>query len=218
MRCEDVRERVDDYVDRVLPKEESARLEEHLASCAGCQRDVDALRALLRETAALPQSILPERDLWAGIEARLGTKSSVAFRLRRAVWRKMTTFAAAAAVLLIVAGILLDRVPSGTKRPGFPTRPEAPSNLAAETQRAEAEYARARQELLSALADHENALEPETRRVIEENLAIIDSAVSQVRTALAQDPKNVRLLRMLVAMQDQGLGLISLATKLSSNT
>ena len=213
MRCEDVRERLDDYVDELLSESQSVQVEEHLAACAACRRDTDALRALLEQTAALPRDILPERDLWSDIEGALEATSSAAL----ARWRRPLALAAAA-VLLIGVGVWLARFSLGTSWPGGEIHSEAVSGLAREIREAEAEYARARQELLASFAQYGDTLAPETRRVIKENLAVIDGAVAEIRATLTQDPENVQLFRMLVATQNQGLTLIRLAVRLSSES
>lgn len=62
-----------DYLDGDLPAPERDAVERHLADCPACRSECDALRGLLAETAALPKRILPRRDLWAGIAARIAS-------------------------------------------------------------------------------------------------------------------------------------------------
>jgi hypothetical protein len=219
MRCEDVRERLDDYVDGLLPDDQSVQVEEHVVACTACRREVDALHALLEQTGALPRHILPERDLWSDIEAAATATSSAEFvrRARRFMAGRTLAFSAAA-VLLIALGLSLVRSSFEANRPGGGMRSETAGGLAGEIREAEAEYARARQELLVSFAQYSDTLAPETRRVIQENLAIIDGAVAEIRATLTQDPENVLLFRMLVATENQGLTLIRLAVRLSSES
>jgi len=61
-------------------------------------------------------------------------------------------------------------------------------------------------------------LAPETRTVIDQNLAVIDGAIQEIRTSLEKDPENVFLFDMLVAEQDRSLQLLGLEEAITSNT
>ena len=74
-----------------------------------------------------------------------------------------------------------------------------------------------------AIADLERTLEagrtnldPETVRVVEENLAAIDRAIDQCRRALATDPANVYLNTHLADARQRKLTLLRRATVLGS--
>jgi hypothetical protein len=71
MTHDETLERLDGLALGDLPQAERAEVEAHLAACAGCRAEAQAVRALLCDAAALPRGIAPPRDLWAGIEARL---------------------------------------------------------------------------------------------------------------------------------------------------
>lgn len=59
------------YADGSLAAAECAAVERHLAGCALCRAEVEALRGLLHDVAALPRSIEPPRELWGAIERRI---------------------------------------------------------------------------------------------------------------------------------------------------
>lgn len=86
------------FADATLPAGERAEAERHLAACAECRAETEALRALVRDAAMLPRSIEPARDLWAGIERRI-RRTGIA---RFGAW-PLT----AAAVLAIGLGVAL---------------------------------------------------------------------------------------------------------------
>ncbi len=70
-RNENLRARLDDWVDGLLAPAHAAEVTRHLEECADCRRDADTLRALLCDAAALPPAVEPARDLWDGIAGRL---------------------------------------------------------------------------------------------------------------------------------------------------
>ena len=64
-------DRLHDLVDQELSDAARVEVEEHLATCATCREEVDALRRLLDSAAALPEEIAPGRDLWPELADRL---------------------------------------------------------------------------------------------------------------------------------------------------
>jgi hypothetical protein len=212
MTCENVRERLDDYVDGELPSPELHEVELHLSSCASCREEERALRSLLAQAAALPKAVRPPRELWPGIAAQIeGGRRVLGFPPRAAFWG---TLAAAAA--LIVGFVIL--------RPGPPAAPGAspsPAFIAESPGRglseAEAEYERATQALLAALEERRDRLAPETLKGVEQNLAVIDEALREVRAALATDPRNLELTRMLAATHRKKVDVLQRVMRLSTS-
>ena len=63
-----------------------------------------------------------------------------------------------------------------------------------------------------ALRQDAGALAPETRLVVERNLAIIDQAIGEAEAALQSDPGNGALEQMVLARYEQRLALLRHAT------
>ena len=77
MDCESAKRLIPAFVDGELPGEKAQRLDEHLAECAACRKELSALRATM---SAL--------DAWTGIEPRLGYADLRArIEARQARWR-----------------------------------------------------------------------------------------------------------------------------------
>jgi hypothetical protein len=72
MTCEAVEATLPDYLDETLEAWVRSPVEEHLGQCLRCAGLVRDLRNIEREAAALPD-LVPVRDLWPDIEARIGT-------------------------------------------------------------------------------------------------------------------------------------------------
>lgn len=214
MKCETVQGLLDDYVDGLLIGEEPALVARHLASCPDCARMADGLREMLQTAKGLPRTIEPRQDLWPAVRGQIekGSKRRISSRAGR-----FTVLALAAAVLAILAGslLMLDR-----PRPLDPgqTANEAPARLEQEVIAVEAEYQRARRELVAAMDQLPRRLAPETRTVIDQNLAVIDGAIQEIRTSLENDPENVFLFDMLVAEQDRSLRLLGLEEAIATKT
>lgn len=198
--CPAIREQLDAYLDGDLPPADHARVTAHLAHCAGCQAELESLRALLAATSTLPRAVLPDRDLWTDIERRIST-APVAGRIPRAasagMLHKGLRIAAAIGLILLGAGLASL----------WHTRP-APSAFAA----TQARYAAASADLAERLARDTTTLAPGTRAVVERNLAIVDAAIREAESALTSDPGSGALQQMLVARYEQRLALLRHAT------
>ena len=110
--CAQVDERLADWLDDELDADIRAALEGHAATCVRCAGLVGDLTSIRREAAALPE-LVPSRDLWPEIEARiqapvivLGTpgaaRSHGQSRRSRSTW---WMGAAAAGLVAVTAGV-----------------------------------------------------------------------------------------------------------------
>lgn len=228
MMNDDLYERLNDYFDGVLPEAERRAFEAALATDAELRAEVAALRALRAEASALPRAIAPERDLWQGIQARLErapaeeAENTVSFRRRAGAPRRVSTWSylvAAAAMLLVMTGaaIVLNRTPATT---GPTTAAADPSSLPddAEFKRVAAQYVEARKELVDLLEERRGNIAPETLAVVEENLTVIASAVSEIEVALAKEPQSRKLKRMLYTAYRSEVDLLQHAVQLADES
>ena len=83
MTCQELDERLDDWVDGALPAAAAAEVEAHLLSCALCRERERRLRQVLAHAAALPRSVAPPRDLWPGIARQRRARAVVVVASRR---------------------------------------------------------------------------------------------------------------------------------------
>ncbi|MBI4541713.1 MAG: hypothetical protein HY705_01650, partial [Gemmatimonadetes bacterium] len=157
----------------------------------------------------------PERDLWAGIASRIGEVAAtdvvpLAPRRRRFSF-SVPQLAAAVALTAISAGtaVMLTR--------GAPTQPGPVSGpaggvqvipVASPADDAMQSYAPAIQQLEQLLATRRPQLDTATVHVLERSLQLIDSAIAQARSALAQDPDNGYLNGHLQRALDRKLDVL----------
>ena len=222
MNCRDVEERLDDYVDGIVPDAEAAEVKRHLEGCEACRQGELELRSLLTQATALPGEAKPDADLWPGIRQRI-LRSNVVHGyfegLPPRAWRPAV--AAAAGLLIIVstalAGYLLGRRSAADEAQAPRTRsvqldPAAPHSLFI----METEFAEARQDLLKLLEQRKDSLTPKTLAMIQDNLRLIDQSLSEIRIALEQDPANPDLARLLAATYRGGVDLLQRANSWSA--
>ncbi len=222
MTCQELDARLDDWLEGALPAAEGAEIEAHLAACPSCRESERQLRRLLAHAAALPRSVSPPRDLWPGVERRLARSSGWAGLVG---WGPSLALAAAATVLAAVAALLWQaQAPAAVHTvamPGPGPAFEVVSTQAAAVSdpvlaQAEREYEAAASTLLGALQQRGSALAPEDIEHIQSNLRVIDRALSEVRLALAKDPGNPELNRMLVATHRKKVDVLRRVVRLST--
>jgi anti-sigma factor RsiW len=222
-------DRLSEYVDGELDAAERAALDVHLQLCRSCADTVAELRTVLERARGLEHAA-PAADLWPAIEARIAPadRSRVReARPRRAAsaaepwWPRRWSFTlpqlAAAAVLLVALSsatvwLALSRRPV-VEAPSTVPPAAAPSYAAVQPAGFEAaRYDATIAELEQVLRQHRGELDPETVRVIEQNLLIIDQATEQARKALAADPANRYLNGHLAAQLARKVTLLRQAT------
>lgn len=186
MRCEDA-------VPLLLEGARDPALAAHVATCADCGPLAADLARLDRAVADLPREVQPSRDLFPGIAARIRPRTT---RWAPARWL-------AAAVVLVAAS-------SWTT--AQLVRPDPPPALPAETW--EQEMVGATAELRAALDARRADLDPATLATVEQNLALIDRAIAETRTALDADPEDRRLRQALVRANEQKISLLRRALAL----
>ena len=203
----------------------------HRAACTTCAGEWAELDAISAAARALPL-LTPSRDLWSGIDARLGgnahTSGSALARAERRWFRSPTLRMATAATLLVVASsavtwrVATDRNDSAPSDLANDVTDSAAAVLAALTEAPagsprysqasyESDFAamdveiRAMQSLLN---ERRAELDPNTIAVLEKSLTLIDQAISESRAALLSDPASQFLAAQLARSYSTKLTLL----------
>ncbi|HET8634331.1 MAG TPA: zf-HC2 domain-containing protein [Gemmatimonadales bacterium] len=213
-------DRLSEYVDGELTHDELAACEAHLVACAECRAVVEDLRAVAGTAAALPSDDL-RRDLWPGILSAITPETTVIPITRRRPWyNSLPGLAAAAALVAVVSGgsvWLAMRSNTGVPVPSSvaTTTTQPSATLTPAAARAEATYDAAVSDLRKVLDAGRGRLDSTTLRVLERNLAIIDSAVADAQRAVARDPQNAYLNAYLARTMRRKVDLLRQAATLA---
>jgi putative zinc finger protein len=223
-------DRLSEYLDHELAPAEREALEAHLRGCAECTDTLAGLRRVSLRARALGDRP-PARDLWPAIAAQLVDSRELRFRSPRRLSVPLPALAAAAVAFLVIGGsvVWLVRSPSGTvSSPSTPVAVTAPPPAApppastapsAQTAavRAMPKYDAAVAELQQILDQSRSRLKPETVKVLEEKLALIDRAIVDAQEALARDPASVYLNDHLAETRLRKLELLRRAAALAAS-
>lgn len=204
-----------DYMEGALRPDDHLALEDHLRGCGACRRALEELRDVVERAGALGP-IEPPRDLWSGIAAVIeapdpassvpntrviafpGTSETTpdhqasegpSVTLSRAqLVAASVTLIAASSFATWVAGPGLGVRPEQAAAP--PATPAVVSMVADANLEPSAELAAELAALEGTLAEARGVLDPNTVRVLERNLGVIELAIEDSRRALAMDPEN----------------------------
>ena len=231
-------ERLSEYMDGSLSADEREEVEAHLEGCGACRRVLEELREVVAAAGRLSAST-PPRDLWPGIAAAIraplargaGDEGQVIElptgraggapeeATQRGVYLTRSQLAAAAVVLMLLsasatwwAGLGVGARSSGTSDGDAPA---AVRSATAEAPGAPEALAPELDELEDALEGLRGRLDPNTIRIIEGNLGVIDRAIEESRRALAVDPGNAFLEEHLERAYQRKLSYLREAARIA---
>ncbi len=206
MNCHEFELELGDFVDGTLAPDRGRAVEAHVRTCVRC-RSVVADFTAIRGTARTLEPQMPAAHVWTQIAAAVEQEQ----RARRpdralpATWWRLATgalawrplVAAAAMVAVLVGGTWLAWYDAST-RSGLRQAANAPattgagneSTIDADVQLAEQHYSSAIGDLEKVTKAEASSLDPETAKVMQANLAVIDQAIGQSREALKSEPAN----------------------------
>jgi hypothetical protein len=201
--------------DGTLAADRAATVAEHLDVCAECAADVARIRALVayaKEAPSMPNDL---EGLWPGIRARIDQTKVVALSgdeahsVRRVSVKQMLwgTIGVAAVVVVAITALLL-RASAPRSSSDEPASPSASFITIADSARL---YEQEAQTLLNELELRRSMLRPEAAQTVDHDLKIIDSAIAELKDAIARDPRNVGLQRLLASSYRQKVELLKRA-------
>jgi hypothetical protein len=230
--------RLSDYLSDELPEGDKLSVEAHLATCDECNRALQGLARVVDEAGALGD-IEPPADLWPGIATAIASSKGhardghddprvIAFPGARAptvavapdrVELSRRGLVAASVVLVALTGTAAWFAGSTASAPepsaapfSVSAGPVAP--VSGEGTPPPAAMAGELAVLEDVLASARSVLDPNTVRVLERNLGVIERAIADSREAMAQDPGNTFLAQHLERMYRRKLVYLQDAVRL----
>lgn len=205
-------DQLSEYLDDGLEGQRLRDMEEHLAGCDSC-RDVLADLRHVREAARQLGESRPSRDLWPGIAATLRSSPRdadvIVLPVRPRSDQRPSGFFLTVRQLAAAAVVLVSMSAAATWWAGVGVATRTGSGLAsvpapgsfattvADVPGPSPELADDLRVLEDAVAQARARLDPNTVRILEKNLGVIQRAIDESLLALAVDPGNAFLLQHL---------------------
>lgn len=176
---------------------------------------------LMARAARLPTSVTPDRDLWPGIEA--GIRAPVPSK--GSTWNSIWAQAAAVILLVGASSALTYTVVKEGRNEITPVSADVPqlvfepvSGSFGSRYNLGPDYQDVRRDLAANLESELARMEPETRSAIVENIENIKQAIKDINLALAEEPDNVLLQKLLMSTYQEELSLMIKVEQISSAT
>ncbi|HEU5465972.1 MAG TPA: zf-HC2 domain-containing protein [Gemmatimonadales bacterium] len=217
-------EKLSEYLDETLPAGERAALEAHLTTCAECRGTLDELRRVVDRARGLDDR-QPSKDLWSGIATRIGSKAVVSIdrarvparAARRLSFSVPQALAAGIALMIVSSGaVWLSLRGNGSIQP--PADTSRSIDMPAAWHQVDSSVDPVVANLRSTLQQNRAQLNDSTVRILEKNLAIIDSAIAEARRALDADPNNNYLNHHLADVVRRRADLLRRVSTLGART
>ena len=131
--CKNIQNLIPLYLDNMLSDEENDMVRNHIASCDACKAEYELMASIMQTAASLPELNVPEgfhEKLMEKVKAEAESKQER--RIYARSWRKVSGFAAAAAVIAVsvVSFMQLDRENNQTNPDVYLTKPAPVSTSA----------------------------------------------------------------------------------------
>lgn len=185
---------INDYVDGTLDAGEREATARHLDGCAPCRQLADDLDAVRRAATALGPRV-PPADGWARVERAILEERNTATRGATTKVRYWLMAAAASVLLATVVGLRFAPLARQAAPPAPPVQTAVAAgdtgrSVETELRQAADHYEKAIKGLEQIAGDDRSALDPATAATLQSNLAVIDQAIGESRTAVSTEPDN----------------------------
>ncbi|MFC2158532.1 zf-HC2 domain-containing protein [Acidobacteriota bacterium] len=220
MKCEKAMGLISEYIDGNLDHRQVDSLKQHLDSCAECRSLQTDFQKIVEETQDL-ETLEPPESGWAEIRKELEIN-------RQKVWEKSVRKSrhvlpvfkpawtlGAALLLVVLIGTLTFGPAILRKAPSL----EVDGHEVAFAKLVEAEnhYQLAIKAMGEALAASQRNMAPETAKVFQDNLELINVSLSACKQAILKDPENIDSRRYLLTMYKQKADLLSQMVSLDTD-
>jgi hypothetical protein len=200
MNCHEFELELGDYVDGDLPSDRVKAVGAHVDACARCRAIVVDFTAI-RGAARTLEPHVPSADVWNriadAVEREQRATQSDPERARQAPWWRLATgslawrpLAAAAAMLVLLTGGTWLAWHEASTAVTSTSSASATAGIDPEIELADQQYSAAIGDLEKVTRTESGSLDPETVKVVQANLEVIDQAIGQSREALKSQPAN----------------------------
>lgn len=159
---------------------------------------------LARQVRDLNREMLPNRNLWPGIERRIEAYPQPKKAESKTGWMQ---YGVAASVLMAFSALVLTVLDIPGSLPGQPIAAFDPKGTQT-LDLLQVEYQKTRDPLVERFTDTNRNLAPETLEELYRNIEIMAQARRDIEAQVRKDPTNPRLVELLMRVHEQELELL----------
>ncbi len=212
MKCLTAKKWINEYIDGELDAGKKAKLEEHCAHCADCQKLMKDFLTISTRAKNLDTLSPPERT-WGEILEKMTTEEQDVLTLapQKQSWFSMPRLSYVLSAVLIVAFISLVFIFGPRYWSGQPVVPELANQqyTLAKLEEAEHHYQLAIKALSEAALAQNRNLDPQIAEVFRANLELIDRSIHACRQAVLSDPDDIESRKYLLAAYKEKTDLLN---------
>ena len=206
-------EALNDYADGHLDDVARSGIDAHLSACGDCTATLEQIRDLQLWAQTLPRAVPAPADVWTNVRA--ATIDNSFSQRRRVLWQLRYHLAAAAIVLLVAASTVTWYITDSQRRPVVVQQVTPAHTQMAAYRDVEVDYTNAANDLMVLLRQRRSVMDTAVVRAVEENLRVMDDAITKARAALLSDPSNQDVAGILAATQESKLRMLRRAVAAS---
>jgi anti-sigma factor RsiW len=193
--CHEIQARLSAFVDGDLDAPDAADVRAHLERCAACTGVAQDLTRV-RDTARALGSMRPPDHVWLEVAGQIRLASPPATpadtpRRSRPALVQWIGLAAALVVITIGAYLFTRMTQPQDIAPGNVERPASVEAFTEELRLAIEHSERAGAELEALIKSGEGSIDPALADTLQRNLAVVNQAITESRTALTSDPSSL---------------------------
>ena len=211
MRCAKAQRYISDHTDKLLNREQTQALEQHLKECPACTELLNEMK-MIAEEAKKMESVLPSENLWATIESQIVRNSRKDESRLNEAGRFFRFSLYSRELAFSMSGLLAGLVLMTLFYYGIPfvkNEWRVPDQVASsQFKEVDRHYQLAIEALNQAISEQNVELSPELTAVFEENLEIIDEAIQSFRTAMNEYPEDQEANEYLLICYKKKLELL----------
>ncbi len=212
MKCLTAKKWISEYIDGDLDAAKKAKLDEHCAQCADCQKLLEDFRTISTSARELKTFSPPERT-WGKIQEKMTSEEQEVLTLepQKQGWFTLPRLSYVLSALLLVVFLSLVFIYGPRYWSGQAVVPELEnqSYTLAKLEEAEHHYQLAIKALNEAAMAQKEHLDPQVAEVFRANLELIDQSINVCRQAVLSDPNDIESRKYLLAAYKEKTDLLN---------
>lgn len=212
MKCLTAKKWISEYIDGDLDAAKKAKLDQHCAQCADCQKlfvDFQTISSSAKELDTFP----PPESTWGKIQEKMTAEEQEVLTLtpQKQSWFSLPRLSYVLSAVLLVIFLSLVFIYGPRYWSGKAVVPELENQqyTMAKLEEAEHHYQLAIKALNEAAMAQREQLDPQIAEVFRTNLELIDQSINACRQAVLTDPNDIESRKYLLAAYKEKANLLN---------